>query len=193
MRHAVFFLLLLTLGACQTLSGLTSAACPQVPIDLSVSATDAGDKTLVHSACHAAPSGGLDICRVVDGSVITEEWQLILPHDPKAGTEGTIRIRYRDNLMSIPITGPVVKIPWKEIVRSERWNPSLEGPAQAVATIKVETPHGPQWVDMLGIAIPIVLSRGYEPLPMDSGAEKFATDCKVQYTTAGRSAITCGK
>jgi hypothetical protein len=52
MKLAVFALLALLSTSCKTI------------MDTSMAASDAGDYTLLHSACHAQPGQGIDACRV---------------------------------------------------------------------------------------------------------------------------------
>lgn len=173
------------------IASLAFGSCSLV-LDPSALALESNDKTLVHSACKAAPSQGLDICRVLEGSTIREEWDLIVPH-PDKFISGEVRIRIRDTVKTYPVTDNVVKIPWKEVLGHEIWLAEDDGPVQALGSFQYKGPQGPVWVDILGIAFLVVLKQGYSPMPIDSGVEMSDTKCTVQYSSAGRSAILCSK
>lgn len=154
-------------------------------------AIEAGDKTLIHSACHAGPTVGYDICKVREGRLIREKWVLIVPYDSRV-EYGGIRIRWKDTIKTYPVKSPLVIIPFKDIIGETRWKKEHEAPLQAQVGLKVRDSNGETvWVDLLGYAFLIVLTESYHPLFIDSGNQFFETTCKIQYSTAGRSAITC--
>lgn len=173
---------------------LLLCSCTTMKKDSSPKAVASNDMTLVHSACSSAPSQGLDICRVVQGAAITQSWIMILP--VKRGLRsGEIRVRYKDSLRTFPINPDtaVFILPWREIIGHDEWALEDEAPAQALAKLEFEDFPGLTYVDIMGVAFVVVLKRGYSPMPIDSGAEYFTTDCKIEYSTAGRSAILCSK
>lgn len=173
---------------------LLLSSCTSFRKDSSPKAIDSGDKTLVHSACSSAPSQGLDICRVVQGAAISQSWIMILPVR-KGLRSGEVRVRYKDQLKTYAINPDtaVFILPWREIIGHDVWELSDEAPAQALAKLEYENFPGLTFVDIMGVAFVVVLKRGYSPMPIDSGAEYFTTDCKIEYSTAGRSAILCSK
>lgn len=161
-----------------------------VVLDQSALAIDAQDQTLVHTACKAAPSGGLDICRVVQGTIISEEWILIVPHVDKF-ISGELQITFKDQIKTYSINDSVIHIPWSDIVGHTTWGLDDSVPVQALGRFQYEGKTGPIFIDILGTAFLLVLKQGYAPLSIDSGAQMSSQDCKIQYSSAGRSAINC--
>jgi len=154
-------------------------------------AIDAGDKSLIHSACHAGPTVGFDICKVHEGRKIKEVWKLIVPFDNRVDY-GAIRVQWKNKVKTYRIKSVVVSIPFRDIIGENVWKKDHEAPIQAQVGLKLKNSNGEsQWVDLLGYAFPIVLTESYKPFFMDSGDQYFETRCKIQYTTAGRSDIRC--
>lgn len=169
------------------------ASCHAMVIDPSMTAIAAHDQTMIVSACHAAPSQGVDVCRVKEGARITEKMIFVVPWT-KDSDWGQMSLRYRDHVLSVPVEGPTVEVSFFELLdEQETWTRDLEAPVQARASIRYKTDTGAVFVDLIGYVFPIVLAQGYDPLPMDSGVEAFQNTCRVQYTSAGRSAIECRK
>lgn len=166
--------------------------CKAIVIDTSMQAIAANDKTLIHSACHAAPGQGLDVCRVVEGAPIEQKWVMVVPHAPKF-IAGEIRVRYKDVVKTYPVTSDVVIVPWKDFIGHETWQLDDEAPAQALGVFRYEGETGEVFVDVLGMAYLIVLQKGYSPMPIDSGLSAWKTKCEIAYSTAGRSAIRCSE
>lgn len=166
--------------------------CTALVIDTSPSAFASNDKTLVMSACAAQPVQGLDVCRVVAGSRISQKWVLVVPNS-KEVVAGELRIRYRDSVLTYNLAPKqhTIEIPWRDIVGRDTWRLEDEAPAQVTGAVRFKTKTGEGWTDVLGIAFPIVLKEGYTPMPIDSGNAAWMTTCRVQYSTAGRSAIEC--
>lgn len=161
------------------------------PIDPSIKAIDAMDLTLAMSACNAMPGLGADICHVKEGATISATWKIIMPKSPKL-LGGEINVYYKDISKSYALTGSVVEIPWKDLVGHDTWELEDEGEALALAQIRFKDPQGIiSVVRAKGLAILLVTKTGYDLLPIDSGFEAFSTTCRIQYSTAGRSAISC--
>lgn len=188
MRIAFFGLhILLYLTAMAVLTG-----CPKAEvIDLSMRAVAAGDYTLVQSACEAAPSRGIDICRFKEGSPITQKLKIVAPND-NAVLESRIRVRFRDRVLERTWPRGLVEISYTELLGENVWSDNLDGPVQVLATFKYRDQKGVEkFVDALGLSFLIVLPDGYDPLPIDSGVAAFTQSCRIEYTTAGRSSIKC--
>lgn len=185
-EFAVIVMAMITFAFCAHL--LTG--CNGMPIDPSTTAVAANDQTLITSACHAAPSQGVDVCRVKEGATISEKIVFIVPWT-KDSDWGQISLRYKDRVITYPVEGVKIEIPWSDVVEAEKWSLEVEAPVQARAAIRYKTDTGAVFVDLLGYVFPVVLRQGYDPLPMDSGVEAFQNTCRVQYTSAGRSAIEC--
>lgn len=172
---------------------LTACTSPSlIPTDTSMDAVEARDKTLVMSACETAPSRGLDICRYVEGSKIEGKWTLIMPWEHS--TRGTVRIRYRDRVMSYEVSGPTIDIYWSDVVGSKIWQRQHDGLIQALGEVTFTDWNGAVvTTKVLGYAYIVILKPGYTPLYIDSGeVHPFKTTrCVVIYSEKGRSQIQC--
>lgn len=167
--------------------------CAGLIVDPSISAVEAGDATLAMSACEATPAGGMDICRVTEGTTIQSSWKLIIPTGRQVvGWE--VDAYYRDVAQAVHVEGkaPVIEIPWADFFKSKTWDKSMNGEVQALVSVTFKEATGlTQIVKFIGFAKIRVLSPGYSRLPIDSGAVAWKTTCKVQYSTKGRSAVEC--
>jgi hypothetical protein len=88
----------------------------------------------------------------------------------------------------------VVVIPWKDILQADKWTKDLEGEAEIRAVLEWENEQGiVKSARALGLARILVLSKEYEVLAMDSGLHAWEgkLKCRVQMSTAGRSAYRC--
>lgn len=172
------------------LTGLLLGAC-RSPVDLSIKAVEAGDLTLIHSACESVPGRGVDVCRVKEGQPIEASWILIIPEGRRI-LGGEIKVFWKDIVKSYAVAGSVVTIPWKDIIGQEVWDMEHRSQALALGEIRYKTNEGlEETVAVRGQAVILVLKDGYSPLPIDSGLAAFSTTCKVEYSTSGRSAIKC--
>lgn len=171
---------------------LLVASCSGLPVDTSMPAAEAGDLTIALSACGAVPGRGLDLCTVSEGTRIQSSWRLILPNPGKGIRGGDITVYYRDIQRSYKITGPVLEIPWSDIMGVSHWQRGHSGQALALATIRYEDPSGlVKYVYLRGKAEILVTKAGYERMPIDSEFVAWETQCKIQYSTSGRSAVKC--
>lgn len=169
---------------------VTLAACSSVVVDTSVEALASGDYTAIGSACGAVPGGGLDICRVREGTDIASSWKLVVPTTNLQG--GEVDVYFRDIHKSYAVTGMVVDIPWKDVMGGPKWTSDMDGEAMALVVIRWKDAQGIEQVTKFrGFAKIVVTKEGYDRLPIDSGYAAFKGTCKVQYSTAGRSALEC--
>lgn len=186
MRSLLLVFALASLSACKT------------QFDLSPEAYASGDFTLVgalaEGPCKAIPVGGVDVCRVKDGSKAVSVWRLVIP---QGGTfqgqkiSGQVTAYFKDFSKTYPVDGNVLEIPLEDLV-GPTWEKSDSGTAVALGQLEFTDSEGvKRTVQAEGMATFIVLSKDYDPLPMDSGQENWGLTCKVQYTTAGRSALDC--
>lgn len=161
-------------------------------IDPSMSAVEANDLTLVGSACEGAPGRGMDICRVKEGQAVSSSWRIVVPVDGRVFLDGELTVYFHGVSKTYPITSPLIEIPWSDLVPGPFWTRDVDGEAMALAQIRWKTPAGliEVW-KARGIAKLIVTKEGYDSLPLDSGFSAWGTTCKIQYSTAGRSAIKC--
>lgn len=168
------------------------AACSTVAVvDTSPDAIKSGDYSLIHSVCGAAPGRGLDVCLVSDGTPIDSVWRLVVPSG-KSVIAGELDVYYRDIHKSYPISGSVVEIPWKDFFGVDLWSADFDGEVMALLVVRWKDATGIEQVTKFrGLAKIIVTSKGYERLPIDSGVAQWQTTCKIDYTTAGRSALSC--
>lgn len=175
---------------------LAVLGCATVVVDPSIQAVDAGDLTLATSACAAVPGGGLDSCLLREGTAIDSSWRLYVPIGGTIlGSE--VDVYYRDVQpphLEFPAGQRVLEIPWKDLFKAEKWSREMDGEAMALVLVRYKTPEGIEEIAKYrGIAKLIVTAAGYERMPIDSGfaAWKETFKCKVQYSTAGRSAVSC--
>ena len=163
----------------------------QTVIDRSIRAVDAADLTLV-GGCSAMPGRGADICRFKEGQSISSSWNLVVPAGERELLGGEVVIYGLDQPKTFPVKDKVVVIPWRDIFGDESWKTSHAGVLTALAQIRWKTPEGIEEIwNAKGVAIVLVLKQGYDEIPIDSGFSAWGTKCKVQYSTAGRSALEC--
>lgn len=161
------------------------------PHDPSMTATAAKDYTLVSSACEAMPGRGADICRVKENTQIASSWKIVLPKDKRL-LGGEINVYYKDISRSYAIDSTVTEIPWRDLLGHDTWSIDDNGTALALAQIRFKDNQGVETVVRAkGLAILVVTKEGYDPMPIDSGFEAFSTRCRIQYSDAGRSALSC--
>lgn len=180
------------LTAAYTLLALVAGGCAAFIVDRSMGSVEAGDYTLAVSACEATPGRGMDVCHVREGAQIESSWKLIVPAQGKNILGGEVDVYYRDLHRQYAVTGTVVEIPWKDFFGKEKWDRSMDGEALALVLIRWKTPEGIEEIAKFrGIAKLIVTKEGYDRLPIDSGFAAWKTECKIQYSTAGRGALEC--
>lgn len=174
--------------------------CSGLVIDRSGPAFAAGDMTLI-SSCVAAPSSafglasGVDSCQFSAGDTISSSWVLVVP-PPKTAqqvTGGTVDVYFRDIHKSYPISGWAVPIAFADVLGVSKWTKDLDlGVMEALITINwVDNSGVNQVTQFRGIAVLLITTSGYSRLPINSGNQAWGTTCKVQYSTAGRSALQC--
>ena len=171
---------------------LALCACSHgLVIDPSIPAVEAGDETLISSLCEAVPNGGMDVCHVKEGTAIQTGWKLVVP-DGFRVDGGEVDVYYRDIHKQYGVTKNVINIPFRDFFGSTTWGPQHDGEALALVLIRYRTDQGIQEImKFRGIAKIVVTKPGYDRMPIDSGFAAWGTTCKVQYSTAGRSALKC--
>ncbi len=171
------------------------ASCSGLVVDPSISAVEAGDYTLALSACENTPAGGMDVCHVTEGTKIQSSWKLFIPtkkDDKVLGWEADFI--YRDAQHQVHLTGEdnIAEIKWSEFFGETTWTKDMDGEALALVTVRYKANDGTiQIVQFRGIAKLVVTKPGYSRLPIDSGFITWGTTCKVSYTSAGRSSVSC--
>jgi hypothetical protein len=169
------------------------SACVGTPvIDPSADAFDSQDFTLVHSACQASPGLGFDICRVTQGTKIESAWTLVIPQTNVSGGEVDVYLRDIQKSYPIGVGSKTLIIPWTDFFPSGIWDLPMSGEAMALVLVKFKDGTGiEKTVRYRGLAKILVTKPDYTALPIDSGFSTWKTDCKVQYSTAGRGALKC--
>ena len=166
------------------------SACKGILIDTTMSAAQAGDATIVMSS-GGIPSQGFDVLRVEDGTKITSSWKIIIPVN-KFMTGAELVIRYKDRKRTYALNGASVSIPWKDIIGDDTWNIAHNGVAQVTAQIQYKTKTSDaNFIDILGYTFIRVFGKGYLPLPTGSPYGAFKATCTVEYSSNGRSAVSC--
>lgn len=170
---------------------LVTVGCAQVLIDPSVDAFNAGDFSLIHSACRSVPGRGLDSCLVTSGTPINQTWVLIVPQGPGV-LGGEVDVYFRGLHRQYEINGHVVSIPWADFFESKVWASDMDGEAQALLVLAWKDSLGvDQTTKYRGLAKIVVVNPNYTRMPIDSGFTDWQSECKIQYSTSGRSAIEC--
>lgn len=166
--------------------------CSTILVDPSVSAVQAGDYTLAMSVCGTVPGQGVVVCRAKEGSVIASHWTLVLAQGGNI-KGGECDVQYRDLSLSIAIKPGLAfyDISLADLMGHTSWATKDSGTAVVYCNVDVDTGSGIQPVKARGFAFFIVTSPDYDPMPIDSGFVAVSTDCKIQYSTSGRSAIKC--
>lgn len=182
------------------LLGLTGCSGSSLVMDRSSEAMASDDMTLI-SSCQATPgsqiglSSGVDSCRFTDGDTVAGNWIIIAPSPPNAKkvTGGTVDIYYRDLHKSYSVHDWVISIPFHEMLGINKWSKKFdEGVVEALVTVNwSDNAEIQQVTQYRGIAVIIVTAQGYTRMPIDSGNYSWGASCKVQYSTAGRSAVVC--
>lgn len=170
------------------------ACSSTVIVDPSVSAFASDDYTLVGSACQAVPGGGVDSCLVTSGTTMSSAWTLVVPKPKDAAgvTGGTVDVYYKDLHKSYAVTDWTLQISWADFFSATVWDSSMDGEVMALLTLNWTDNAGiNQVLSARGLAVVVVTPPGYSRIPIDSGQQAWGTTCKVQYSTAGRSAVSC--
>lgn len=165
-----------------------------LPVDPSPVAVANGERNLGMQGCSTVPSRGFDVCRVVEGSLISTIWVLLLPFDEKTFINGEVELRFKDQVRSYKIQGSQLEIPLNEVFRDTDWKKKHDTIIQAKARVKIKDGEFERFVELLGFMFVVVLKPGYTPLPYDSGLVYTRTKaCHVAYTTSGRSYVACSE
>lgn len=175
-------------------SAAVIVGCSGLIIDPSMQAVEAGDYTLAVSACANVPGGGMDICHVRAGTKIESSWKLFLPQKKNQTLGGEVDVYYRDTHYSFGFdkNTKILEIKWSEIMGAETWSRDMDGEALALVLLRYVDENGiKEVVKFRGIAKIIVTQEGYDRLPIDSGFHTWGSTCKIQYSTAGRGAVSC--
>lgn len=177
------------------------AACNVVQ-DNSMQAIDAGDYTLLQSIagnkdatsnCLGLPNGGYDVCRFIEGATISSSWKIIVPNGGSV-VGNQIIVYFKDIQKTYSATDSTITIPFADILQSTVWSKDLDGEVTALALIQYKDNSGIiQTSHAMGIARLLILPSSYSVLPLDSGLAVWGTTikCKLEYSTAGRSAYNC--
>lgn len=167
-------------------------ACSSVVMDPSPEPVQAGDNTLVLSACSGLPVVGFDACRVKENTPMESVWRLFFPVPGGNVTGGELTVNFKDVSKSYAISGPVVEIHWSDFFADKVWKKDYNGIALALAVVRYKDEQGVErTVKARGEARVLVLSEGYDPMPIGTPFGQFKLKCKIEFSTAGRSAVDC--
>lgn len=136
----------------------------------------------------------MDICRVREGDAIESSWKLFIPTSGRNILGWEIDVYYRDAAHTVHQTGSdgIIDIPWKSFFGQSTWSRDMDGEALALVSVRYKNAQGlEELVKFRGIAKIVVTRQGYDRLPIDSGYAAWGETCKIQYSTAGRSAVQC--
>lgn len=168
------------------------AACSSIVMDPSMEPVEAGDQTLVLSACTGLPVVGFDACRVKENQPIESVWRLFFPAPHGDISGGELTVNFHDVSKSYAITGPILDIHWSDFFQDKVWKKEYNGIALALAFVRYKDEQGVErMVKARGEARILVLAEGYDPLPIGTPFGQFKLKCKVEFSTAGRSAVEC--
>lgn len=165
-------------------------ACTSIVVDPSPNAVASNDYTLAMSICHAAPGLGVDVCRAKEGSPISSEWVVALPDGHNGGQAV---VQYRDVTLSYGIENgqTQLNIPLKDLMGHATWSKDDSGTSVLFVNLLFDGGTGTMTSKARGFAFFIITSNDYDPLPINSPYGVGQVDCKIQYSTSGRSAIDC--
>lgn len=180
-----------TISACTTI--LVLFGCSNLVVDPSPSAVASNDLTLAIKACDGPLYAGFGVCRVKEGTQIASAWNIVLPKVEGIISGGEVVVRLRDVVKTygIPKDG-IVTVPMTDLYGSKTWEKDDTSIANATAKIRVEQNDGLETVVQAeGQVLIRVLAKDYEPMPLDSGFATWKARCVVNYSSAGRSAVSC--
>lgn len=166
----------------------------QLQVDSSTEAFKAGEYALVN-ACQSAPSEGFDACRFTVGDEIKSSWTLIAPSQKtsKYVTGGTVDVYFKDLHKSYPVGDWLTEIKLGDFLGAKTWTKDYhQGLITALLTLNWTDNEGIAQVSRYrGVALLLVTDKGYSRMPIDSGNAFWEATCRIQYSTAGRSAMSC--
>lgn len=175
---------------------LTGCARGGLRLDPSPAATKSNDMTLITALsdgpCRSMPGQGGDICRFRRGAPIESSWRIVVPFGKDVGAS-EVTINFKDHAHTYAPTGPVIEVPLRDLIGHEVWEDGDATVITALAKVKFNAEDGFEHTLLAeGVALIIVLPPGYDPLPIDSGVGLHLELCEVEYSSAGRSALSCG-
>jgi hypothetical protein len=172
-----------------------AAGCAHAPVeDLSSDAAASNDLTLVSSACQAAPGQGLDICRVNEGAAVAGDWLLVIPQGATTlGGELSADFRGVTQTYAVPPGAKTYSLPWRTFFSGEPvWTEPMGGIVMALLSLQwVDRQGVRQTTNFRGMVFLEVLKAGYSKLPIGSALKAWHSTCQIDYTTAGRSSVSC--
>lgn len=161
-------------------------------IDPSPGAYASGDLTLALKSCFGPLGSGFGVCRVKEGTSVSSSWQAVLPNLGDAVLGGELVVRIRDVTKTYPLPQDgIVDVPLADFF-GPLWRREDSGIFNATAKLRVRNEQGLEVIVLAeGQFLIRVLAVGYDVLPIDSGFVAWGSVCKVQYSSAGRGAVSC--
>jgi len=170
---------------------LAMASCAHYVADPFPSAIGSNDLTLVIRGCDGPISSGIGICRPTAGTAVNASWQAILPNAPGIIYDGQLSVQANGITKTYGITGSVVDVPLVDFF-GPTWQIGDNVIMNATATMKVMPPTGIQTIlQVEGQVFVRTLDPKYQSMPIDSGYQSWEGVCIVQYSSSGRSAVSC--
>jgi len=173
---------------------LLQGGCVSKVVDYSMQAAEAGDRTLIVNACGAVSQAGV-VCLLKENTEIESSVQFLVPFGDRI-SDGELTIWYMDMApKNYPITSSVVTIDLKDFFKESKWSTSHSGELTAVARVRYEDSEGiKKEIKTLGFVRLFILKEAYAgTMPFGSGYHAWESNynCSVQWSTSGRSAISC--
>lgn len=195
------------MNALKVLGALLCAAtlsCCNLTIDQqSTDAFAAGDFSLA-SSCISTPgakigmASGVDSCHFTVGDpVASSAWVLVIPPPNHAlnviaGSVDVYVPKYSIHKTYSVGTGWNLTIPFVDLFGTSWISDQDESVVEALATLTYTDNQGiNQILKTRSIAFIIVTAAGYDRMAIDSGNQAWGANCAVQYSSSGRSAVSC--
>lgn len=182
---------------------LLSCCTPLVIDQESTDAFAAGDFTLA-SSCIATPgktfgmASGVDSCHFTVGDQIgSATWTLVVPPPSTAQQVTALEIdvyvpKYSLHKTYSAANDWALEIPFSDLFGTTWTADQDEAVVEALATITyVDNEKVNHVLKTRAIAFMVITAAGYDRMQVDSGNQAWGVTCKVQISTAGRSAVEC--
>lgn len=142
-----------------------------------------------------ALASGVDSCHFTVGDLIDGSWTLVVPPPgpSKFVTGGTVDVYFKGTHKSYPILSWTTQVPFADLFGGGNWTADKdETVVEALATVNWTDEQGLNQVTLYrGVAVLIVTAAGYDRMPFGSGNALWGATCRVELSSAGRSAVVC--
>ncbi len=174
-------------------AGLALTGCQHGPFfnDTTRGPDEFNDPTVIVSACEMSIGRGVDVCRFVQGSKIESKLTVVLPWNHQHAINGTVRVRYKDQVRIYEVKGPVFELAYRDLLGADSWELDHDGPIQIVGNLNFMNGSEQQRIRLFGYIFAAVLKPGHNPFPVNPGRPFMETTCKIKYNELGDSRLTC--